>query len=116
MIDAIYKEIANKELSFWCKFLDDLWKEYFYDNHIPKWLCRKIIGHPVMIGDVIKYIKSSVQKTDNKIQTMFNESDNNKIILWVISLYTQLNKPIQDQSEECIAYIYSLLPTNTDEH
>lgn len=122
-IEAIYKEMANKELAFWCKvvynegdgdqawiiveqstdsdrikiatkhFIDDVWEDDI----------TEIIWHPVMIGDVIKRIK-----------------ENREISYWeyLIKLLGQLSKPwlwekldlsIDKQSDECVDYIYSLI-------
>lgn len=54
----------------------------------------KIIGHPVMIGDVMEYFYGSVR---------FSE--------WG-KCWRKLTKPIEDQSTECIDFVYDLISKN----
>ena len=143
-ISDIYKEMANKEETFWCKVLVDTQKRFgnrlesesgIEDTIIGKirdpddfrkfnlednwpsyddwqrsnideeeFTCiTEVIWHPVMIWDVIKRIK-----------------ENREISYWeyLVKLLGQLSRPwlwrelglsIDDQSEECIDYIYSLI-------
>ena len=51
----------------------------------------EIIGHPVMLGDVMEYFYGSVR---------FSE--------WG-KCWRKLTKPIEDQSDGCINFIYSLI-------
>ena len=131
-ITAIYKEMANKDLSFGCKVKFSKWiysiidreNVWFLDSYKGvDWNIRntiviedgvnsrcysieEIIGHPVMIGDVIKRIK-----------------ENREISYWeyLVKLLGQLSRPwlwrelglsIDDQSQECIDYVYSLIQKN----
>lgn len=127
MLDTIYKVVADKILSQWCKIVKvwDNWsifyntiarieKNYksdidtYYSTHwniiyMPDY---EIIGHPVMIGDVLDWINN---KTHTDIPYWLDEEETEVVIKWL-----DKRKPIEDQSEECITYIYSLLPTNTD--
>ena len=121
-IDAIYKEIANKELSFWCKFLvkkEMSWwhitfEEWFiftliksrkyekilYANEKFWWPLNftnfefenfKILGHPVMIWDVLESLYWDVRFSD---------------FAWI---WKELRLPIEKQSDECIDFIYNLI-------
>lgn len=142
-IDAIYEKIANKELSFGCRFkvenfniCYEFWYDVFETEWVLFWICLdtsiygvlefkvekaipydkelweleidneaiedeydfsewdedlKIIGHPVMIGDVMEYFYGSVR---------FSE--------WA-KCWKKLTKPIEEQSDECIDFIYNLI-------
>ena len=123
-IEAIYNQIANKELSFGCKVkwfdwnlhkfieleeFNDTHRNYWYIDLNKDWMLldelmsedffnetTEIIWHPVMIGDVLDYVKSNI--------TISAKQDNSIIHLW-----KELRKPIEEQSEEAINYIYNLL-------
>lgn len=65
-----------------------------------------IIGHPVMIWDVFEYIwninlKNSIWKED--IVWIHNHK------VMVDKLWKEKRKPIDEQSEECIEYVYNLI-------
>lgn len=128
-LSAIYEKIANKELSFGCKVwvykyktdnyiygrivnsneiqTDDFWMMLLedyplykntnpkYDNFIDsdKWY-TDIIWHPVMIWDVMGW---EIEKWIEPYN-MYN---------WEYWDYPR--KPIEEQSDECIDYIYNLL-------
>lgn len=127
-LEAIYKEMANKEPTFGCKAKHTTkrwliynvilvwqmiyWEKYFVRSdslwYDVEWVYEKdwtfeTIWHPVMIWDVIKRIK-----------------ENREIIYWehLVKLLGQLSRPwlwrelglsIDDQAEECIDYVYSLI-------
>ena len=87
-INAIYEKIANKDLTFGCKIFHKVesWKRWFKARIITDsikrddwifywvkldsensvtWLQEKemeIIGHPVMIGDMIDFIEKNTQE------------------------------------------------------
>ncbi len=136
MIDAIYKEIANKELSFWCvvSIKSTFAKQYNNKTHrynqwekwrfvstwiyrfnkywVEKWIKVNIIGHQVMIGDVLDW----VDKKDipfEMVEWCFTRRW--YILLKIDDLRENKRKTIEEQPIECIAYIYSLLHTNTDD-
>lgn len=109
-ITAIYKEMANKELTPWCYIQVKAQNEYGdFTYCLSRWderptsEIKEIIGHPVMIGDLIKRIKA-----------------NREISYWeyLVKLLGQLSRPwlwrelgfcIDEQSEECVNYVYSLI-------
>lgn len=115
-INAIYKVMANKELNFGCKILiqdekHDFTVEYmcidsnkyykdddFYEadeiRRKEDWEVHTVIWHDVMFWDVLDYILGL---------TGDDLSKNNLFIYW-----KELRQPIENQSEECINYIYSL--------
>ena len=137
-IQAIYKEIANKEATFGCKY--KFIKKYQYCDWawFEPWdiitLCKKdakyedsflttffrdialikkdvydyveIIWHPVMIGDVLDWIEpywsghvQSVEFTERrrrKMNLVLLQRDNKRL-------------PIDEQSDGCIDYVYSLI-------
>lgn len=112
-IKAIYKEMANKELSPWCcvevkaqnEYGDFTYRLCRWDER-PEEEIKEVIWHPVMIWDVIKRIKENIE-----------------ISYWehLVKLLGQLSRPwlwrelglsIDDQSQECIDYVYSLIQKN----
>ncbi len=113
-INAIYEKIADKTLSFGCRviFRENIKKEYLpyesimvddrknYDwwvlftDILNKYIDKKIIWHPVMIWDVLDYLKWQPE--------YYN------IWYW----WKNKRKPIEDQSDKCIDYIYNLISEN----
>lgn len=159
-ITAIYKEMANKEDSFWLRFIakfqdykdkyfdarelttlfwreDEDWKvfreaitdggllknHYYLDEdawyipHIKRGEVLKIIWHPVMIGDVMQYLEDKSQS-----QIVEHEDDEDKDWFYSREAYYEDVAEISDcwrdkrlsideQSDECIDYVYSLIPS-----
>lgn len=132
-IDVIYEKISDKTLSFGCIYLDrerrkctyypcttihkdtnDLWNFYWHYYEVEDWeniWYIKIIWHPVMIWDVLDFIEkldqwlwedhikvwSSVRhKFDTKTKIIGDKRKHKRL-------------PIDEQSEECIAFIYNLI-------
>ena len=102
-MDKIDKEIISiiwdymdKTLCEWCLFIDDLWVYYTYDNKLPKWLIRKIIGH-YDITAVLKYIELNKWRFTSDFSWLFiidilkNDWDN----IWEIP-----NKPLHLYTQE----------------
>ena len=103
-IDAIYKKIANKDLDFWCKIklktgeTDTItwkpiwpWITCLFFRQIRLDNIEEIIGHPIMIGDIMEYFYGSVR---------FSE--------WG-KCWRKLTKPLEEQSDGCINFIYNLI-------
>lgn len=61
----------------------------------------KTIWHPVMIGEVLELID---RMADDRDQEWYDERLETLIGVWKIK-----TKPIEDQSDECIDYIYNLI-------
>ena len=116
MIKVIYEKVADKTLSFGC-YVKNLthhkynkaiycykwWqKEHFVyqrDNwEIDKWWAWyfdfEIIWHPVMIWDILDYWL-------NKKTFSYNE--------YFAMYWNNWRKPIEEQSDECIKYVYNLI-------
>lgn len=134
-IKVIYDTIANKERTFGCNYIikDRDWHEYevretewecvnltywdsyevdeWYDSYDINYLVS-IIGHPVMIWDVFDYIN------EEKIDVVWSNSsctidarDGGQSID-IFNLWEHKRKPIEEQSDECINFIYSLIENN----
>lgn len=136
-IVKIYEKIADKTLSFWCKvkshhnrkskewytndiFISNSLKNYYYHSCPIDWEyiwkpryksdSIEIIWHPVMIWDVLDWIDKNIKHTEFDIASFID-------IKWRISIYKvnllrnriDYRKPIEDQSEECIDFIYNLI-------
>ena len=119
-IEAIYKEMANKKLKLWCKCKSHNWEnvifirknrgwEYLFlrknkEFMIPLWYSPKIIWHPVMIGDVLDWIDKKIWISNHEYEEFVINEVNMAILLW-----GEYPKPIEEQSDECIDYVYSLI-------
>lgn len=143
-LEAIYKEMANKERSIGCRINvkyrayyhwetggevsyskeDDLivWVDWVARNGDielskadlsevdPNWYIEaletlvKIIWHPVMIGDVLNWIDNKMGVSNCEYEEFVVEEANISVLLW-----REYLKPIEEQSEECINYVYSLI-------
>lgn len=127
-LTAIYKEIANKKVSFGCRYMHDgyiytvddsnyrlhkEWNNYClyigticncpieivekYNEYKNYWVVE-IIWHPVMIGSIFERYSSS------------RWFINSQFIMSLIEKWTWYDRPIEEQSDECIDYVYSLIP------
>ena len=125
-IDKIYEVVADKELSFGCKIIDLADQEmvitwvtpcvfywmYWNDN----WACatlgiKETKGHPVMIGDVLDYMDKNCNYNLVAEWQYSRDLDKHKEqIIWLYNYFIwRHNKPIEEQSDECIDYIYELI-------
>ena len=113
-LNAIYKEIADKELSSWCVIIlntqDALGRNYRYTisrgNERPEDEIKAIIWHPVMFWDVFEFLEKLAEDYDYEWRQQ--EFDN-------LNLFREKKrKPIDEQSDECIRYVYSLLWTKIE--
>ena len=122
-IKAIYEEIANKERKFGCRCKTRNWAnvifirknrkwEYLYIRRnnefmIPLWYAPEIIWHPVMIGDVIDWIEPYWALF---AQSLNLSNERQRKIKFVLVQWHKKREPIEMQSDECIDYVYSLIP------
>ena len=139
-LEAIYKDMANKEVSFWClaktnedktemicsKLTNDwtsfstipypdgrrCWFTTIYNLRNSEWInldskrtIKEIIGHPVMIGEVLDWIDKKIWISNHEYEEFVINEVNIAILLW-----GEYPKPIEEQSDECIDYVYSLIP------
>ena len=118
MLSAIYNEMADKTLSEWCIVFnkvswtnDIVWNIYitFDDKLIEPRFDRlmekdeyKIIWHPVRIGDVLDWF----DKNNPEHLWWWNWVINGEII---VREWNNLRLPIDEQSDECIEFIYNLI-------
>ena len=120
-IQAIYKEMANKELTPWCyvrieppyngygTFL------YRLRGDESKEGIKEIIWHPIMIWDVIAYLRKDYDtfvewKPEWDTRHYWNGKYYKALLDKIIYTWELFRKPIEDQSDECIDYVYSLIP------
>lgn len=135
-IAKIYAEIADKTLSFWCRLLirtspdgyawtnrgkymllreendelaylhsvlslDDPAEVEIYDN------CRmygtEVVWHQVMLWDVLDRIESKLE--DNYFLNFYTED----LIMDICNKRKYKRKPIEEQDENCISFVYSLI-------
>lgn len=137
-IQAIYEKIANKELTFGCKVDDECWRivsiveetadERWYivvseeslynDEDLGAYYCwlrvswleimeqidiAEIIWHPVMLGTIFEWYSSSKWFI------------NSQFIIELVEKWVGYDKSIDEQSDECIDYVYSLIPSKSME-
>lgn len=131
MISKIYENIADKTLSFGCnvnfKILNQDWTIYWFDfnkiiveefekdNFIyyktSDWLeynddeIYEIIWHPVMIWDVLDYIEKNIE-TEDVIEIMNTKCHRQSMTIFY---FKEKRKPIEEQLDDCIEYIYNLI-------
>ena len=127
-IKAIYEAMANKKRTFGCicrindgedvifirqnktwSYLSIRENEEFT---VSLWYTPEIIWHPVMIWDVLDWIEpywsghvQSVESTERrrrKMNLVLLQRDNKRL-------------PIDEQSDGCIDYVYSLIPSKSME-
>jgi hypothetical protein len=128
MTEAIYKEIADKTFSFGCnikvenqnwettikvghltrKFEDNI---YIYAHWDILWnnffILSKIIWHDVMIWDVLDYKeKNKITKYEKIDWQIFTYNDE------IMDLWKYKRLPIEKQSDDCIKFVFDLLPKN----
>lgn len=135
-LKAIYKEIANKELSFGCKvkLRTNVWPQTCWvweieDSEtkeisiiqpntmmfsIERYTTNQIgeiIWHPILIGDILWYIDSNCNWVHNEDWSKSRDMKKHKEMIISVYYYFiwRYNKTIDQQSEECIMYVYNLL-------
>lgn len=132
-LEAIYKEMANKKLKLWCKCKNHNWENVIFirqnktwsylsirENEeftVSLWYTPEIIWHPVMIGDVLRQIRLLAgYALDNNL---IKKSDFWNVIAQhnyrITQIWEDFREPIEDQSDECIDYVYSLIPSKSME-
>jgi hypothetical protein len=126
MIAKIYEAMARKDLSFGCRIHNwrnwiIIWKDY--DENWETWRYRiiddwenvyttinplTIIGHPVLLSDVLNYIDDNEKWQDDKSKhwdiLLWNSLYETGKYSWNMSIPT-----INNQSIDCIEYIYNLI-------
>lgn len=128
-IDKIYEVIANKKLTFGCKVKYKYEKtkensciitkvEYnptFTSFYTTNWYIQsekvisEIIWHLVMIWDILHY--NSIM-WGNLFEVIIKWNRDNYFYendLFINKYWNKKNKPIEDQSDECIEFIFNLI-------
>lgn len=124
--------MANKELTFGCKVKFSKWiysiidreNVWFLDSYKGvDWNIRntiviedgvnsrcysieEIIGHPVMIGDVIDWIEPYWKGYAQDVK--FSQERKRKIDIALLQ-WDKKREPIEAQSDECVEYVYNLI-------
>ena len=136
-IKAIYETIANKERTFGCNYIikDRDWHEYevretewecvnltywdsyevdeWYDSYDINYLVS-IIWHPVMIWDVISYLRKPFNTfvEGMPVGRSWEVDSYIKNINSLLTEWINTRLPIEQQSDECIDFIYNLIKNN----
>lgn len=145
-ITAIYKEMANKNFTLWCKINvkyrayyhnetggevsyskeDDLivWVDWVARNGDielskadlseadPNWYIEsletlvRIIWRPIVIGDVLDWIEPYWRGYAQDVK--FSRERKRKIDITILQ-WDKKREPIEEQSDGCIDYVYSLI-------
>ena len=121
-IEAIYKEMANKKRAFGCRCRINNGEDVIFirqnktwsylsirENEeftVSLWYTPEIIWHPIMIGDVIYYIRKKYWNNHS-----WFHSDRSKLI----DLRSKEREPIEWQYDGCIDYVYGLIPSKSIE-
>lgn len=133
-IEAIYKRIANKELSFGCRVFHKIdWKRWFKarvitdkierDDWIFYWIVlesensvtwlqekeMEIIGHPVMFGTVLDWFwekRIDICWSDSVCAIDIREGENS---LELFHFWKDKALPLEEQSDDCISFIYNFI-------
>ena len=120
MVEAIYKEIANKELSEWCriKWNINTWNiqyikksicepaEFWWTQNLEEYAWRIYMysgstSKTIWIND-IKKIEWHPVMIGDVLNKLWWEN-----IIEIYNRWYELLKPIEDQSKECKEYIYN---------
>lgn len=115
MLSSIYDEMADKTLSDGCKYITDIYKCTIRYSDVVQpdnmlyskenddfYRIDTIIWHPVRIGDVLDWF----DKNNPEHLWWWNWVINGEII---VREWNNLRLPIDEQSDECIDYVYSLI-------
>lgn len=127
-IKVIYKEMANKELAMWCDIIAEGDMATIVDaNRFREWIAIlrgnwfvtreepnyefTVIWCPVMIWDVISYLRKPF---DTFVEGMpvgrsWEVDSYIKNINSLLTEWIDTRSPIEQQSDECINFVYSLI-------
>lgn len=128
-LNEIYKHIANKELSFWCR-IKYRWKEWVFlennwnfftmhiEHNIMSWFEETIdlvesIWHPVMPWDVVKWWMEVIGKKYSSLYYWEYEATDFEIFCWnLFYIWEDARKPIDEQPFKCKEFVYNLIKDN----
>lgn len=92
-IKAIYEKIANKQPNIAQHYLNELNANWTIEYNDYSELFD-LLEDKVMIWDVLEWIYLNIE---------------DKIVWNLLAIWNDWRKPIEEQSDECIDYIYNLL-------
>lgn len=123
-IAAIYKEMANKELTLGCYYCSEVTRQQeVYDWSIWPNYIVKIIWHPVMIGDVLDWVSGRIFDATKGEEDFLIDDGVDDVVWYDYKLFSMRSKissavnirwnykrlPIEKQTDRCIDFIYSLI-------
>lgn len=73
-------------------------------DRVPKNCILKTIWHPVMIGDVMNYLNFQTKFSMASLYYIVHDD-----LAFIIENWKDKRKPIEDQTDECIDFIYNLI-------
>ena len=123
-LEAIYKKMANKKRTFGCRCRINDGEDVIFIRQnktwsylsirgneeftVSLWYTPEIIWHPVMIGDVIDWIHPYWTGCAQDVR--FTEERRRKVNL-ILLQWDKKREPIEAQSDYCIDFVYSLIPS-----
>lgn len=118
-IKSIYEIIADRYIVHkeWCQaFSNDCWKKTeswkYICSYCQRWWWQEREEEKyksVLLWNVIQYANIVVSENSEEEDYTDEIEQVEKDILWYYMFYT---KPIEEQTDDCIDYVYSLLKTN----
>lgn len=78
-----------------------------YENDVDDLTTNRYLN-PVMIGDVLDWIVDNVEAKERYFTDKY-EYATSKEFLNILHYRDEMRKPIEDQNDECIDFVYSLL-------
>lgn len=114
-----YNNLTYSEIFDFTDFSEDdisCYEDSLYSTNIEGYKHAEIIGHPVMIGDVMDYFENiALDKIYDYIWVKKEEipdlilQKTKDARMKIFPLWKQKRKPIEEQSDDCIDFIYNLI-------
>lgn len=114
-----YNNLTYSEIFDFTDFSEDdisCYEDSLYSTNIEGYKHAEIIGHPVMIGDVMDYFENiALDKIYDYIWVKKEEipdlilQKTKDAMMEIFPFWKQKRLPIEDQSDECIDFVYSLI-------
>lgn len=114
-----YNNLTYSEIFDFTDFSEDdisCYEDSLYSTNIEGYKHAEIIGHPVMIGDVMDYFENiALDKIYDYIWVKKEEipdlilQKTKDAMMKIFPLWKQKRLPIEEQSDECIDFVYSLI-------
>ncbi len=109
--------VSQKTVGFGV-FYSDTWTyavtefaDYILNDRFDDWELKfEIIWHPVMIGDVLDWIEKNKMEWANRDHLEEEKYEFWDMLNYLCAMRWTKNQPIDNQSGDCIKYVYDLLP------